>query len=178
MGSLKVTLCAGAAVVAAVLTPAASVADAPGGVAVTPSAPTRGAEVALRVSGCPGRTATAASAAFVTDAALVGADGTLTGGTRVRTTLTSGTYEVTVACADRRLRGQVRVGAASARPAPPPASPVAPVLAGGGGTAPLAAADARVDGPGTAHAVTGLLLAGAAAVAVVLRGARRRRGTD
>ncbi|MDH6626648.1 hypothetical protein M2271_004465 [Streptomyces sp. LBL] len=59
-----------------------------------------------------------------------------------------------------------------------PASPVAPVQAGGGGTARLAAAgDAREAGPGTGHAVIGLLLAGVAAVAVVLRGSRRSRRT-
>jgi hypothetical protein len=57
----------------------------------------------------------------------------------------------------------------------PYASPVAPVHAGGGGTATSVAASA---GPGTAHAVTGLVLAGVAAVAVVLRGSRRRRRSD
>ncbi|MFD7222407.1 hypothetical protein ACFV9P_15460 [Streptomyces sp. NPDC059892] len=87
------------------------------------------------------------------------------------------------------------------------ASPVAPVRAGGGGTAPLAAAaDAATDvgdvhgvrgvggdertertdsrtaaeatGPGTPHAVIGLVLAGVAAVAVALRSARRSRHSD
>ncbi|MEV6398890.1 hypothetical protein AB0M39_29590 [Streptomyces sp. NPDC051907] len=56
------------------------------------------------------------------------------------------------------------------------ASPVAPVRAGGGGAAPLAAQPAAEDaGPGTPHTVIGLVLAGVAAVAVALRSARRRR---
>ncbi|MFI2457070.1 hypothetical protein [Streptomyces sp. NPDC019539] len=61
----------------------------------------------------------------------------------------------------------------------PAESPVAPVRAGGGGAADrLAARDAKsadTQGPGTPHTVIGLLLAGAAAVAVAFRSARRRR---
>ncbi|MGC4977687.1 hypothetical protein ACLQ2D_32950 [Streptomyces sp. DT199] len=59
-----------------------------------------------------------------------------------------------------------------------PASPVAPVQAGGGGAAELVAAEERGAGPGTAQGVTGLALAGVAAVVVALRGLRRGRGTD
>ncbi|MFJ7180220.1 hypothetical protein ACIQXA_28380 [Streptomyces massasporeus] len=59
-----------------------------------------------------------------------------------------------------------------------PASPVAPVQAGGGGAAELVAAEERGAGPGTAQGVTGLVLAGVAAVVVALRGLRRGRGTD
>ncbi|MFD8232732.1 hypothetical protein ACFV20_12715 [Streptomyces sp. NPDC059696] len=63
------------------------------------------------------------------------------------------------------------------RPPGAPASPVAPVAAGGGGAA--VAAEEHGEGPGTAQGVTGLVLAGVAAVVVVaLRGARRGRGTD
>ncbi|MFJ8050945.1 hypothetical protein [Streptomyces luteogriseus] len=58
------------------------------------------------------------------------------------------------------------------------ASPVAPVQAGGGGAAELVAAEERGAGPGTAQGVTGLVLAGVAAVVVALRGLRRSRGTD
>lgn len=72
MGSLKVTLCAGVAVVLATLTPTAYAADG-GGVTVTPASPAPGADVALRISGCAGTTGSAASAAFVADAKLVGA---------------------------------------------------------------------------------------------------------
>ncbi|MFJ4278871.1 hypothetical protein [Streptomyces massasporeus] len=59
-----------------------------------------------------------------------------------------------------------------------PASPVAPVQAGGGGAAELVAAEERGAGPGTAQGVTGLALAGVAALVVALRGLRRGRGTD
>ncbi|MCZ7460069.1 hypothetical protein [Streptomyces sp. WMMC940] len=64
--------------------------------------------------------------------------------------------------------------------APDPAeSPVAPVRAGGGGAADRLAAQsaksAESQGPGTPHTVIGLLLVGAAAVAVAFRSARRRR---
>ncbi|MFJ4537482.1 hypothetical protein ACIP39_16140 [Streptomyces tibetensis] len=59
-----------------------------------------------------------------------------------------------------------------------PASPVAPVQAGGGGAAGSLAAEERGAGPGAAQGVTGLVLAGAAAAVVVaLRGVRRGRGT-
>lgn len=58
-----------------------------------------------------------------------------------------------------------------------PASPVAPVRAGGGGAAELIAAEERGAGPGAAQGVTGLVLAGAAAaIALLRRGVRR--GTD
>ncbi|MFF6951877.1 hypothetical protein ACFZAD_24865 [Streptomyces iakyrus] len=61
-----------------------------------------------------------------------------------------------------------------------PASPVAPVRAGGGGAAELIAAEERGAGPGAAQGVTGLVLAGVAAAVIVLlrRGVRRGRGTD
>ncbi|MEU0116176.1 hypothetical protein ABZ137_21275 [Streptomyces bobili] len=180
MGSLQVTLCAGVAAVAATLTPTAYgyAAEPAGGVSVTPSTPAPGDEVTLKVTGCSGKKATAASKAFVSDAHLVGSGGSLAGETRVRTSIDPGSYDVTITCADFRVKGAVKVVAASAPPSTP-ASPVAPVRAGGGGEAPLAAVDeSRVEGPGVAHAVTGVLLAGAAAVAVALRRTRRRRGTD
>ncbi|MFD5234180.1 hypothetical protein ACFWJ5_37825 [Streptomyces qaidamensis] len=61
-----------------------------------------------------------------------------------------------------------------------PASPVAPVRAGGGGAAELIAAEERGAAPGAAHGVTGLVLAGMAAAVIVAlrRGVRRGRGTD
>lgn len=57
-------------------------------------------------------------------------------------------------------------------------TPFAPVRAGGGGSADLAAdgpADPAEAGPGIPHAVIGLVLAGVAAVAVAFRSSRRRR---
>jgi hypothetical protein len=179
MGSLKVTLCAGAAVLAA-LTPTAYAADG-GTVSVTPASPAPGADVALRISGCPGTTGSAASDAFVADAKLVGTAGTLAGETQVRSSLEPGSYDVKITCGSVTVKGAIKVVEnASQSPstppsAQPPASPVAPVHAGGGGTAHLAAVDARAAGPGTAQAVVGLLLAGVAAAAVALRSARRSR---
>ncbi|MFF9211077.1 MULTISPECIES: hypothetical protein [unclassified Streptomyces] len=211
MGSLKVTLCAGAAVCAA-LTPAAYGALAPaayaadgGGVSVTPSSPAPGADVSLHVRGCTSGTATAVSAAFVADAHLAGADGTLAGETKVRSSLTPGVYDVKITCADVTVKGRITVVRPGARPTAPatlepapstaaasplapasprvPASPIAPVHAGGGGTARLTAentarvtaAGTHAEGPGTAHAVMGLVLAGVAAAAVAARGLARRR---
>ncbi|GGY17260.1 hypothetical protein [Streptomyces djakartensis] len=75
--------------------------------------------------------------------------------------------------------GEEQDGRSSAARRPgAPASPVAPVEAGGGGAADLVTAADRGAGPGTAQEVTGLLLAGVAVVAVALGGARRSRGTD
>ncbi|WP_282699280.1 hypothetical protein [Streptomyces sp. CC219B] len=218
MGSLKVTLCAGVAAVAALLPPAAYAADgggipvnpvpsapgaggvpvnpaapapgtagvpvnpappAPGtgGISVSPPSPAPGSDIALRVTGCAERTATAVSAAFVSEVrlALAGTDGTLVGESRVRGSIEAGSYEVEVTCGGTARRVALTVGAEPSAPA----SPVAPVSAGGGGTAAhLAEADARTTGPGTAHAVVGLVLAGVAATAVALRSARRSRGTE
>ncbi|MEV0980676.1 hypothetical protein [Streptomyces sp. NPDC049915] len=190
MGSLKVTVCAGAAVLAA-LTPTAYAADG-GAVSVSPSSPAPGADVSLTVHGCAGGTGTgtAVSAAFVADAHLAGAGGTLAGETKIRSSVTPGAYDVKVTCADRTVKGKVTVVARGGHTAPPsheppasaPASPIAPVHAGGGGTARLTAestarltaADAHADGPGIAHAVMGLVLAGVAAAAVGVRGVARR----
>ncbi len=69
-------------------------------------------------------------------------------------------------------------GPEASGPPSPHASPVAPVQAGGGGSADLVAAEERGAGPGTAQGVTGLVLAGVAAVVVALGGVRRSRGTD
>ncbi|MGW0337880.1 hypothetical protein ACWD0J_39850 [Streptomyces sp. NPDC003011] len=175
----RLTLCATTLALAA-LTPAAYAADG-GSVSVTPSSPAPGADVALRVSGCAGKTATAASAAFVAEARLAGAGGTLAGETRVRSSIEPGSYPVQIVCADFRVKGTITVGHGSGQPSrqpttpTAPASPVAPVRAGGGGAAGLAAADDRETGPGTGHAVTGLVLATVAAAAVVLLGSRRSR---
>ncbi|GCB49058.1 hypothetical protein [Streptomyces sp. NL15-2K] len=181
MGSLRLTVCTAVLAVAALI-PIAHAADGGGSISATPSSPAPGAEVALRVSGCAGKTATAASTAFVADARLTGSGGTLAGETRVRSSIEPGPYEVKVSCADSQLNGTLTVaaGGSSARPgASAAASPVAPVQAGGGGAARLAATDAREAGagPGVAQTVTGLVLAGVAAVAVVIRGRRRSRGT-
>ncbi|WP_055467625.1 hypothetical protein [Streptomyces ardesiacus] len=184
MGSLKVTLCAGAALATALCAPAAyTYAADGGGVSVSPSAPAPGTDVTLRVPGCTEKTAVAVSGAFESDVrlALTERDGVLVGAGRVRTSVRAGAHVVQVTCGDQARRGTITVRD-EGRPAAH-ASPVAPVDAGGGGTSGLAASDtgaaARVDAPGTAHTLTGLVLAGIAAVAVALRSVRSRsRGTD
>ncbi|TDT40793.1 hypothetical protein EV562_102177 [Streptomyces sp. BK208] len=187
MGSLKVTLCAGAALATALCAPAAHAYAADGGgVSVTPVAPAPGTDVTLRVPDCTEKSAVAVSAAFESDVrlGLAAGDGVLVGAAQVRTTVRAGVYAVQVNCGEHARRGTLTVGEGrrpGARPSAP-ASPVAPVDAGGGGTARLAAADsgerARSQAPGTAQTVTGLVLAGMAAVAVALRGVRSRsRGT-
>ncbi|MCX4609068.1 MULTISPECIES: hypothetical protein [Streptomyces] len=190
----RLTLCAGA-VLAAAFTPAAYAAD--GGVSVSPVSPAPGSDVQLRALGCTGTTGTAVSTAFVADARLTGQGGVLVGDTRVRSSATPGAYEVKVSCDGRqnRVSGTVTVtapgGPTSLRSvlAVPTAltsalalpnglaSPIAPVHAGGGGTAHFASVDARSSSPGTKHAVIGLVLASAAAVAVAVRSARRGHDT-
>ncbi|MDG9721048.1 hypothetical protein [Streptomyces sp. DH24] len=180
MSSLKVTLCTGI-LAAAALFPTASpafAADDEAGLTVTPTAPPPGSDVRLRVADCAERTAIAVSAVFVADVRLTASGGMLVGESRIRSTVTAGTYDVRVACGGTGRVGTITVGQQGdrqPRPARPetPASPVAPVEAGGGGTARLAA-ESRETGPGTGHVVTGLVLAGVAAVAVVLGGVHRR----
>ncbi|MFF7936434.1 hypothetical protein [Streptomyces sp. NPDC007940] len=177
MGSTRLTLCTAVLAVAA-FAPAAQAADG-GSVSVTPSTPAAGADLALRVTGCAGKTATAASAAFVADARLTGSGGSLAGETRVRSSIEPGSYDVKITCADFQVKGRITVVAAKGDHATAPATPAAPVNAGGGWTAThLSGMEPHATGPGTGHAVTGLVLAGVAAVAVVLRRSRRSRGTD
>ncbi|MFE7166286.1 hypothetical protein [Streptomyces sp. NPDC057616] len=174
---------------------------------MTPTSPAAGSDVVLRATGCTLRTATATSTAFVADARLSGAGGTLTGDTRVRAAAGPGSYDVRIACGETVIKGRVTVVAQprqqgqgeqqsqgrqqgqdqqqvrAQRPPSPavptaPASPVAPVDAGGGGAAHFASVDVRGAGPGAGQTITGLVLAGAAAGAVGLLSARRRRGTD
>ncbi|GLP65563.1 MULTISPECIES: hypothetical protein [unclassified Streptomyces] len=177
MGSTRLTLCTAVLAVAA-FAPAAQAADG-GSVSVTPSTPAAGADLTLRVTGCAGKTATAASAAFVADARLTGSGGSLAGETRVRSSIEPGSYDVKITCADFQVKGRITVVAAKGDHATAPATPAAPVNAGGGWTAThLSGMEPHATGPGTGHAVTGLVLAGVAAVAVVLRRSRRSRGTD
>ncbi|MEV5382080.1 hypothetical protein [Streptomyces sp. NPDC052721] len=187
MGSLRLTLCTAipAVALAAVAAVAAPARAADGGaVTVTPASPAPGDDVTLRVSGCSGEQGSAASSAFVADARLTGAQGSLSGETRVRSALEPGAYPVKVTCAGTVLTGMITVarsGAAAGRPEEPirlpaaSASPIAPVPAGGGGTAHFATVATSGSGPDAVQAATGLALAGIAAVAVGLR-ARRSRG--
>lgn len=138
---------------------------------VTPASAAPGAKVEISVTGCEGTTGSAGSGAFSGDAKLTGRDGdkyALNGAATLRGGV-SGTYDVTVVCDGHPHQGVGTVEVVQRR-----TEPVSPVRAGGGGTAQLAA-HAQEAGPGTRHAVIGLVLAGVAAVAVALRSVRRRR---
>ncbi|MER5176943.1 hypothetical protein ABT009_00935 [Streptomyces sp. NPDC002896] len=196
MGSLRLTLCAGAVVATAATPIVAGTAlpahadDTAAGVSVSPSGPAPGSGIELQARGCTGRTAVARSAVFVADAELTvregaaSGDGTLLyGETTIRSTVTAGTYEIKIACdgRDDKAKGSITVADRSAATTAPsaPASPTAPVHAGGGGAAAqLAASHTDVEedaGPGKVQAVVGLVLAAVAAVAVAYRSVRRRR---
>ncbi|QGV80476.1 hypothetical protein [Streptomyces ficellus] len=149
-------------------------------VLVVPSTAAPGEDVDVQVHGCPGTHGTVRSEAFVADAELSGHEGKggpLYGDTTVKSRLDSGTYPLTVHCdgRDHDDAGTLHVAHHAT------ATPVAPVRAGGGGTAALAAGahrdGAEEQGPSTSHTVTGLVLAGVAAVAVAFRSTRRRRRT-
>ncbi|MFH8606569.1 hypothetical protein ACH4D5_03645 [Streptomyces sp. NPDC018029] len=145
---------------------------------VTPASAAPGATVEVSVSGCGGTTGTAGSGAFEGDAELTGRDGgkyALNGSTKIRRGVT-GTFDVTVTC-----DGHPHQGVGTVQVARHDAAPVSPVRAGGGGAAQLttaASAEAEEAGPGTRHAVIGLVLAGVAAVAVAFRSVRRRRRSE
>ncbi|MFB7503292.1 hypothetical protein [Streptomyces broussonetiae] len=200
MGSLRLTVCTGILAVAAFV-PTAHAADS-GSVSVTPDSPAPGTDVALRVHGCSGAVGTAVSTAFVSDARLTGSRGTLAGQIRVRSSLSPGAYDVRISCADYVMTGRITVagrgrgadpgkgadpgtapgrgsGQADEPTQPPAASPVAPVHAGGGGTATHFATVATSEsGPDTAQAVTGIGLAAVAALAVGLRAHRGRNSRN
>lgn len=196
MGSLRLTLCSGIIAATAFTPSAAQAADGggthgTGGLTVAPAVPLPGTDVSLRVRGCTASQGTAVSSAFVSDARLTGGQGDLSGQTRVRTSLKAGAYDVRITCADYSFTGRISVdeSGAGARPdsdsddGPDTGpSPVAPVHAGGGGTA--AGADTSTlfatvaptgSGPGAAQALTGLALAGCAAVTVGALRSRRSR---
>lgn len=184
MRSIPLTFCA-AAVAAATLMPA-SVALANSDsdhedsrsratLTLSPSSVSPGGDVDLEVDGCKGKEAKGSSDAFVSEARFSpGGDRTLFAEARVRSDAEPGDYDVQVVCkGDKHLKASaVLTVVHRSRP-----MPVAPVRAGGGGTAVLAAdqAAAQQDGPGTVHAVVGLALAAVAAVAVAFRSVRRRR---
>ncbi|WP_203617448.1 hypothetical protein [Streptomyces bauhiniae] len=196
MGSLRLTLCSGI-IAAAAFTPAvAHAADGggthgTGGLTVAPAIPLPGTDVSLRVRGCTASQGTAVSSAFVSDARLTGGQGDLSGQTRVRTSLKAGAYDVRITCADYSFTGRISVDESGPGTRPDAdsdsgpitgPSPIAPVHAGGGGTA--SGADTSTlfatvaptgSGPGAAQALTGLALAGCAAVTVGALRSRRSR---
>ncbi|GAA2337676.1 hypothetical protein OKJ48_20340 [Streptomyces kunmingensis] len=185
-GPLALSAASAAVVLVAAPVATAQAADHGGSVSVSPYSAAAGTEVDLRVSGCDGRAGRAHSDAFVSPGVLApSADRpTLFAEARVKSSATPGDYEVEVACdgVDAKVRGTVQVLAHSASPSPAP-TPTALVHAGGGGAAAHLAAphsSPRADvteGPGTRHAVIGLVLTAVAAVAVAFRSVRRRRSS-
>ncbi|SED30456.1 hypothetical protein [Streptomyces sp. TLI_105] len=197
MRSVPIALRAAGAALVLVLAPAAGGAYAHDGVkvTVTPSTASPGADVDVRVQGCKGTTGAARSRAFVADAELTGRDGggdPLFGDTTIRSGLEDGAYKVSVTCDGHEHRdvGTVQVRhhqEPTHRPTHQPthhATPIAPVRAGGGGTAAFAAPAApgvaqttSESGLGTPYTLLGLGMAAIAAVAVAFRSSRRGAGT-
>ncbi|MEU6921949.1 hypothetical protein [Streptomyces sp. NPDC046631] len=188
MRLIPLTFCA-AAVVAATLVPAsAALADSGSGSAqekgrvsltATPSSLVPGGETDLRLEGCEGGEATGRSDAFVSEARFSSAaDGGLVTRARISSDASPGDYDLRVDCKDDKgTTGATATGTLTVVDRGR-ATPLAPVAAGGGGATLFAGRDARQEGPGTVHAVIGLVLAAVAAVAVAFRSARRRPATD
>ncbi|MEU5272081.1 hypothetical protein AB0G77_26755 [Streptomyces hygroscopicus] len=198
MRIVALTLCAAAsAAVAAVTAAAPALADqrhsATTTIRISPHALAPGAEVEVWAFGCPNRVATASSPVFVDDAELTPEGDALFSEATIRSTAAKGPHRVTVDCADGLLDGHRRGGqedpggqgqkdpggragqdgrsGVSVAVERPP-SPVAPVRAGGGGTAP-GTGRARDDIDGAE--AYGLLLSGGTAVAVGGLAVHRRR---
>ncbi|WP_406508485.1 hypothetical protein [Streptomyces sp. NBC_00212] len=184
----SITFCA--AVAAAALTvlpasPAVAESEQHGSVRVAPSATAPGGEVDLRVSVCSGREAIGTSDAFVSEARFSpAAGGALFARARIRSDAQDRDYDIWVNCKDSsgKASGRLTVVHGNGRRDNDSdrehshATPYRPVHAGGGGAATVAAGGAKEQGPGTRHAVIGLVLAAVAAVAVASRSVRRRRG--
>ncbi|MBD3005658.1 hypothetical protein [Streptomyces sp. 5-10] len=166
---------------------------------ISPRALAPGAEVEVWAFGCPDRVATASSPVFVDDAELTPEGNALFSEATIRSTAAKGAHRVTLDCAGGGLvreggtggvgtgtdgtgadgagtdgagaDGQGGVGGIALAVERPP-SPVAPVRAGGGGTAPDEARPR--DDIGAAEAY-GLVLSGGTAVAVGGLAVHRRR---
>ncbi|MFP8884882.1 MULTISPECIES: hypothetical protein [Streptomyces] len=155
-------------------------------VRVTPAKVRPGTEIELWAVSCGGTVATARSEAFVADALLSpGADrGGLRGEAVIRSDAEPREYRITVECMGVKVAGRVIVhhsgsGPASESPShhatDPAVSPVAPVPAGGGGTAKAAADEGGEAGPSALHTALGAGLAGTATLIVLGRAAALRR---
>ncbi|MFH0244185.1 hypothetical protein ACGRHY_17595 [Streptomyces sp. HK10] len=155
-------------------------------VRVTPAKVRPGTEIELWAVSCKGTVATARSEAFVADALLApGADrGGLRGEAVVRSDAEPREYRITVECMGVKVTGRVTVhhsgsGPASGGPShhatDPAVSPVAPVPAGGGGTAKAAGDEGGEAGPSALHTALGAGLAGTATLVALWRAAALRR---
>ncbi|MFD4988011.1 hypothetical protein [Streptomyces sp. NPDC058374] len=148
----------------------------PGRVTVSPSTVSPGGEVTLRVDNCRGREAVGLSEAFAGDAWFSpSADrGELYAEARIRSDAQPRQYEIKVDCKDkenRHAKGTVTVVHHKQHPH-------APVSAGGGGTAEVAAEASGNEGPGASQAVIGGALVSAAVLAFASHRLRRGRRTD
>ncbi|MCG0286450.1 hypothetical protein [Streptomyces sp. PSAA01] len=184
MRIVALTLCTAAcAAVAAVTAAAPALADqhhsATTTIRISPHALAPGAEVEVWAFGCPDREGTASSPVFVDDAELTPEGNALFSEATIRSTATKGAHRVTVDCADGLSRadrearedGKGGMSGVSLAVERPP-SPVAPVRAGGGGTA---SDETRArDDIGGAEAY-GLVLSGGTALAVGGLAVHRRR---
>ncbi|WP_405897879.1 hypothetical protein OG242_10400 [Streptomyces sp. NBC_00727] len=182
MRSIPLTFCA-AALAAATLVPIpAALAESGSGhedsrsratLSVSPSSVAPGREVDLELSGCKAKEAKGNSDAFVSEVRFsAGNDRALFAEASIRSDAEPGDYDVEAVCKDGKHTKATATVTVVHRERP---MPVAPVHAGGGGTAVLASETAEQDGPGTTHEVIGLGLAAVAAVAVAYRSVRRRR---
>ncbi|MBN3930325.1 hypothetical protein IQ279_11875 [Streptomyces verrucosisporus] len=155
-------------------------------VRVSPARVRPGTEIELWAVSCKGTVATARSEAFVADALLApGADrGGLRGEAVIRSDAEPREYRITVECVGVKVTGRVTVhhsgsGPASGGPShhatDPAVSPVAPVPAGGGGTAKAAGEEGGEAGPSALHTALGAGLAGTATLIVLWRAAALRR---
>ncbi|MET9533900.1 hypothetical protein ABZY02_25615 [Streptomyces sp. NPDC006649] len=180
MRLIPITLCAATAAAAALFPAAAIAAPAEGSsgtVTVSPSVIAPGEEVDLRVS-CKSGKPYGRSDAFDSQAQFSPAAdaGSMYAAARIRADAQSKDYSVQVRCGRTVVTGTitvVREGGGHDHPRPL-ITPTAPVHAGGGATATVAADESA---PGTRHTVAGLVLAGIAAVAVAGRSIRRRRSS-
>ncbi|OPF82720.1 hypothetical protein VT50_0206770 [Streptomyces antioxidans] len=174
MRVVALTLCTAACAAVAVASAAApALADqrhsATTTIRISPRALAPGAEVEVWAFGCPDRVATASSPVFVDDAELTPEGDALFSEATIRSTAAEGAHRVTLDCAGGDGRDGAK-GVALAVERPP--SPVAPVRAGGGGTAPDEARPRDDFGGAEAY---GLVLSGGTAVAVGGLAVHRRR---
>ncbi|MGY1451912.1 hypothetical protein [Streptomyces sp. SS8] len=155
-------------------------------VRVSPAEVRPGTEIELWAVACEGTVATARSEAFVADALLApGADrGGLRGEAVIRSDAEPREYRITVECMGVKVTGRVTVRHSGSGPASegpshhagdPAVSPVAPVPAGGGGTAKAAGDEGGEAGPSALHTALGAGLAGTATLVVLWRAAALRR---
>ncbi|WP_405780532.1 hypothetical protein [Streptomyces sp. NBC_00859] len=178
MRLIPITLCAVTAATAALFPTAAIAAPAEGAsgsVTVSPSVLAPGEEVDLRVS-CKSGKPYGRSDAFDSQAAFSPAAdrGSMYAEATIRSDAQSRDYTVQVMCGRTVVTGTITVVRQNHDRPRPLVIPTAPVHAGGGATATVAAQES---GPDSRHTVIGLVLAGIAAVAVAGRSVRRRRSS-